>query len=245
MHTIFLTGAGLSEPSGIQTFRSPGGRWANMSDEQFKRVAFAASLATNYDEAIAFYDQRRQAIEAAQPNSAHAWLSGYLHRYPATLFTQNVDGLDRLAGSDVVELHGRLCEVRCLSCGSVYDIGFSPCAGRVCQNCHGLLRPAVVMFDDDSPAYRRLDRARRQATNQDAFVVIGTSGAVVPASLYAHVHPGLRVLNIAEPSDKIDPAAFDVVIYQSCLEAVHRIEAALDAWRNHPGDREAAKRAAG
>ncbi len=60
-------------------------------------------------------------LAAAQPNPAHAALAeleqaGLL----AGMITQNVDGLHHAAGSrDVVELHGALARVRCLSCAAI------------------------------------------------------------------------------------------------------------------------------
>lgn len=110
-----LTGAGCSTASGIPDWRNADGDWkrarpimfqAFMTDEFVRRRYWARSL-------VGWEHFRR-----ARPNDAHRALASLAHRGRITgLVTQNVDRLHQAAGSrDVIDLHGRLDQVRCMDC---------------------------------------------------------------------------------------------------------------------------------
>jgi len=113
-----LTGAGCSTPSGIPDYRDERGCW-----KRKQPVTYAEFV--RHDHVRRRYWARSLAgwarFGAALPNPAHRALaaleaSGRVHH----LLTQNVDGLHHKAGSRrVIDLHGRLDEVRCLGCGAV------------------------------------------------------------------------------------------------------------------------------
>ena len=135
-----------------------------------------------------WYDWRRQMLREAQPNAGHQVLARWTHERPAfTLITQNVDGLDDVAGAErLVRLHGSIWHVRCAR----------PCErGRTdwrddtvplatlpppCPHCGGYVRPAVVWFGEplDPAVVVQADRA----TRCDVFLAIGTSAIVYPAA---------------------------------------------------------------
>jgi len=115
-----LTGAGVSAESGIPTFRDKQtGLWENFD---------AAELATPYaferDPALVWgwYEWRRAAVLAAQPNAAHRAIAAMAEVVPQfTLITQNVDDLHERAGSlDVLHLHGELSRPYCKVCRRSY-----------------------------------------------------------------------------------------------------------------------------
>src|SRR5437763_1498633 len=112
-----LTGAGISAESGLATFRGAGGLWEGHRVEDV-----ATPMAFQRDPALVwrFYNLRRAAVAAVQPNPGHLalmQLEGRLAEGCFTLITQNVDGLHRAAGSrHVLELHGNLRRVRCTGC---------------------------------------------------------------------------------------------------------------------------------
>jgi len=114
-----LTGAGCSTGSGIPAYRGADGQWQSRPPVQY--AAFVASPATRrryWSRSLAGWPR----VAQASPNAAHRAL-GRLERlgHVALLVTQNVDGLHQRAGSRrVLDLHGRLDSVECLSCGGSY-----------------------------------------------------------------------------------------------------------------------------
>jgi len=111
-----LTGAGISTGSGIPDYRDANGDW--------KRAAPVTWQAFTGDPAVYRRYWARSFVgwpkfSVAQPNAAHRALATLEHDGPVTtLLTQNVDGLHQRAGSRrVIDLHGRLDQVTCLSCG--------------------------------------------------------------------------------------------------------------------------------
>ena len=69
---VVLTGAGISAESGIDTFRSAGGLW---EQHRVEDVATPQAFARDPDLVLRFYDMRRENIQKAQPNAAHAALA--------------------------------------------------------------------------------------------------------------------------------------------------------------------------
>ena len=118
-NTVVLTGAGISLASGIPTYRDHEGRWQH--SEPIKHKEFLQSSATRRR-----YWTRSlygwPAVRDAEPNLAHRALALMERRGQIeTLITQNVDRLHQRSGSrKVIDLHGRLDQVRCLDCNALY-----------------------------------------------------------------------------------------------------------------------------
>jgi NAD-dependent deacetylase len=198
-----LTGAGVSQESGLRTFRdAQSGLWA-----QYKPEDLASPEAFNRDPKLVWdwYAWRREAIKGVRPNPGHYALAEmekkFLH---FTLITQNVDGLHRMAGSEnVLELHGNILKVRCSECGTFADTwGDDLDSVPRCEKCNGLLRPDVVWFGESLPR-TTLEAAVEAARTCQAFFSIGTSGVVHPAAALAHAarNKGSVVVEInAEPT---------------------------------------------
>jgi NAD-dependent SIR2 family protein deacetylase len=111
-----LTGAGISTGSGIPDYRDRHGAWKHQRPMEFREFVASHAARQRYWTRSWFGWQR---FSRAQPNAAHLALARLerLGRLSATV-TQNVDGLQQLAGSQrVTELHGSLATVSCLSCG--------------------------------------------------------------------------------------------------------------------------------
>lgn len=198
-----LTGAGVSQESGLRTFRdAQAGLWAQYRPEELATPrAFASTPKLVWD----WYAHRRRAARGAQPNAGHYALVEMEKKVPNfTLITQNVDGLHHLAGSKkILELHGNVLNVRCSQCGTFAD-DWSEESEEVprCKKCNGLLRPNVVWFEESLPR-EQLESAVRAARNCQVFFSIGTSGVVQPAAALAHAarNEGAVVVEInADPT---------------------------------------------
>lgn len=181
-----LTGAGVSQESGLRTFRdAQSGLWAQYRPEDLASPeAFARDPKLVWD----WYAFRREAIKGARPNAGHYALVEMEKKFPAfTLITQNVDGLHRFAGSKkVLELHGNILRVRCADCGTFTETwGDDSESVPRCGKCSGLLRPDVVWFGEALPR-AELESAVSAAREAQVFFSIGTSGVVQPAAALAH-----------------------------------------------------------
>ena len=113
---IALTGAGVSTPSGIPDFRSPGsGIWERVDPYQ---VASLQGFRRRPENFFQWVRPMLRLIRAAQPNAAHRALArlenlGVLH----AIITQNIDSLHTVAGSQrVIELHGHMRTATCIRC---------------------------------------------------------------------------------------------------------------------------------
>jgi len=180
-HVAVLTGAGISAESGIPTFREAlTGLWATYDAEE---LATAEGFARQPRVVWQWYESRRAAIRAAQPNAGHRALAALADLVPRlTLVTQNVDGLHRRAGSpDVIELHGNILRSRCSREGIVMEAGSTSESPPPCARCGAPLRPDVVWFGEILPA-AALVAAEAAAAACDVFLSVGTSNIVYPAA---------------------------------------------------------------
>ncbi len=178
---VALTGAGVSQESGLRTFRdAQTGIWTQHRPED---LASPEAFRRNPQLVWDWYAWRREAIKGVRPNPGHYALVEMEHRVPEfTLITQNVDGLHRAAGSRrVVEVHGTLARVRCTGCGKSEETDADLPELPKCGACGALLRPAVVWFHEMLPEAEWMEAALAAAAC-DAFLVVGTSAIVYPAA---------------------------------------------------------------
>lgn len=198
-----LTGAGVSQESGLRTFRdAQTGLWA-----QYKPTELASPEAYERDPKLVWdwYAWRREAIKGVRPNPGHYALVDMAYHVPDfSLITQNVDNLHRMAGSPhLIELHGNIQRVKCSSCGQQAE-AWDEANGDVpeCEACGGMLRPDVVWFGESLPR-AELESAVKAARACHVFFSIGTSGMVQPAAslAYAARNRGAVVVEVnAEPT---------------------------------------------
>jgi NAD-dependent deacetylase len=189
-HLLVFTGAGVSQESGIPTFRDAlSGLWGRFDPSQLATPeAFDANPALVWD----WYAWRRAQVLHCEPNPAHWAIAALADRVPRlTLVTQNVDGLHQRAGSpSVLELHGSLHRPYCRDCGHPHALlesnldlpaEGSPLPPPRCVRCRGLVRPGVVWFGEILPA-DVWDAAETAANTCDLVLVVGTSALVYPAA---------------------------------------------------------------
>jgi NAD-dependent deacetylase len=202
-----LTGAGMSEESGVPTFRdAQTGLWAKFNPQQLAtEEAFRANPAMVWN----WYAFRRRMISQVDPNAGHRALADFAKRHPQrlTLITQNVDGLHQRAGNDVLALHGSITEDKWLDapkacCNASRAVAGSP---PYCKSCGNMRRPAVVWFGEALPVQTLVD-AEAAAQECDLMLVVGTSGVVYPAAGLARMAQGKVVIINPEPTELDDAA---------------------------------------
>jgi NAD-dependent deacetylase len=183
---VAFTGAGVSTPSGVRDFRSPGGIWT-----QYRPVEFDEFLRSE-DARRRYWRYKKETypeFASARPNAVHAALAGLeAEGRLQAVITQNIDGLHQEAGSQrVLELHGTNRRVDCLSCrrrypaSEVQDRLLGGCDVPRCDDCQGLLKPATVSFGQSLPA-EVLAEAFSLARESDLVLILGSSLLVQPAA---------------------------------------------------------------
>jgi NAD-dependent deacetylase len=182
---VALTGAGISVPSGIPDFRSPGtGLWQNVDP---MAVAHIDAFRRDPEKFWAFYGERFQTLEDKRPSGAHLVLAeleeaGLLD----AVITQNIDQLHSRAGSrELVEVHGTIAHSSCLACRAQHPLEDvrarqgADASGIPRCDCGEALKPDVVLFGEYLPV-QALDRANRLAAGADLMLCIGSSLEVYP-----------------------------------------------------------------
>jgi NAD-dependent deacetylase len=178
---VILTGAGMSEESGIPTFRGKDGLWTRYDPAVF---ATAEAVRLRLDKVWKMHDELRQLVASKRPNPGHYAIAEFEEYFNnLTIITQNVDNYHQDAGSsNVLEVHGNAWRVKCVvedkswtDKTQHFDVLPPKC------NCGSPLRPDVVFFDEplDKDV---IDSAFTAANAADIIMVIGTSCVVYPAA---------------------------------------------------------------
>jgi len=229
---VVLTGAGISTESGIPDFRGPQGVWTRdpeaekLSDIRYY-VADAAIRRKSWQTRL------DHPAWAARPNAGHAAIAelerrGKLH----ALITQNIDGLHQKAGISperVIEVHGTVHAVVCLSCGwkgpmqATLDRVRKGEADPPCWRCGGILKSDTISFGQ-ALVPEVIDRAMNAAAEADLFVSVGTSLQVYPiaGAVPAAKRTGARVVIVNAQPTPFDGIA-DAVLRGAIGEVLPRI----------------------
>jgi NAD-dependent deacetylase len=179
---VILSGAGMSQESGLKTFRDMDGLWENYNVED---VASIDGWRRDPYLVMDFYNQRRKQLSEVEPNAGHFGVADLEKWFNVTVITQNVDDLHERAGSsNVIHLHGELKKVRStFDENLVYTLeGWELKMGDKCEQ-GSQLRPHIVWFGEAVPAFYQAIPVVEMA---DIIVIIGTSMAVYPAAGLVH-----------------------------------------------------------
>ena len=176
---VFVTGAGISQESGIPTFRGKDGLWKNYDVMQL------ATINAFYDHpklVWEWYNERRKNIFSSEPNLGHKAIAELEKFVKVIVLTQNIDGLHQRAGStDVLELHGSIVTIRCTNCDFKGQILTEFTEIPPLCKCGNILRPNVVWFGEPLPQ-DVWQQAIIHASRCDLMIVVGTSLVVSPAN---------------------------------------------------------------
>ena len=195
---IVLTGAGISVSCGIPDFRTPGtGLYSNLQRFNLPDPQAMFTLSYYRRNPLPFVTLARELYPSLfTPSPTHHFLT-LLHRKGLLLrcYTQNIDGLEYLAGlphSKLIQAHGGFHSSHCIDCDRDVDAAVNKAdilAGRLtrCPSCGGLVKPRIVFFGEAlPPAFH--EGIRRDFPQCDLLVCMGTSLTVQPfASLIDRV----------------------------------------------------------
>jgi NAD-dependent deacetylase len=183
---VVLTGAGISVPSGIPDFRSPGtGIWEKVDPFEVATIdAFHRDTKRFWD----FYRPRFEMLDGVRPNAAHEALAELERRgLVEAVITQNVDRLHRKAGSErLIEVHGSISSSSCTTCGASWPLEevealFDEDGIATCTGCLGKVKPDVVLFGELLPE-EAMTEARELAAGADLMLCVGSSLEVYPVA---------------------------------------------------------------
>ncbi len=207
---VFVTGAGISQESGVPTFRGKDGLWRNYD------VMKLATIDAFYDNpklVWEWYNERRSNIFAAKPNLGHKAIAELEKYVKVVVLTQNIDGLHQKAGSsEVLELHGSIVKIKCSVCDFKDEIltEFSEIP-PLCK-CGNILRPDVVWFGESLPQ-DVWQKAMIFASECDLMVIAGTSLVVSPANtLPIYAKENNAILIEVNPENTEMSSEMDLVI---------------------------------
>ena len=185
-YCVALTGAGISTPSGIPDFRSPGsGVWTRYSPME------VASLSAFRYHPERFYNWLRPFVKKlfeADPNPAHLALAALEENgYLSSIITQNIDALHQRAGSKkVIEVHGTYQTLSCPACFQQVEADIDMLHTLLenskipqCPLCSTILKPDIILYEEQLPA-DKWNHARNEIQICDLLLILGSSLTVTP-----------------------------------------------------------------
>jgi len=224
-HVTAFTGAGISVESGIPPFRGKDGLWSRydpivLDIDYFKNNPKESWLVIKE----IFYDF----FGEAKPNTAHIVLAklekmGIIK----SVITQNIDNLHQHAGNkEVYEFHGNSRNLICTNCSKIYpsnkiDLSILP---PKCETCGTVLKPDFVFFGEQIPepacsnSFGEVDKA-------DVFILIGTTGEIMPASLIPHEakRNGVKIIEINVEKTNFTNSIVDIFLEGKATEVMSNI----------------------
>jgi NAD-dependent deacetylase len=231
---LVLTGAGVSVPSGIPDFRSPGtGIWEKVNPME---VAHIDAFRREPDRFWQFYGDRFASLVDKQPNAAHEAIAELERRgLIRGVVTQNVDRLHRRAGStNVIEVHGSIEWSVCPECRArtsleqVLEVLAAHPGAPECPACIAPLKPDVVLFGEMLPEVALSD-AYALAAEADLIVCVGSSLEVYPVASLPGVtrDGGGRIALVTQGPTPYDDDA-EVKLTGDVVDELAAVMAALD-----------------
>jgi len=234
---LFITGAGISADSGLPTYRGLGGLYEDTLTADGYGIEEALSgemMAAHPEITWKYLLEIERNCRGAEPNLAHRTIVALAAAgIRCIVYTQNVDGLHRAAGSrDVIEIHGNLHRLRCTHCRYRNEVdsyaGFAD--PPLCPHCFAPLRPDVVLFGEALPQAALYALDRELGEGFDLVFSIGTSSLfpyIAQPVVWARAS-GIATVEI-NPADTALTALVDYPIKAGAAAAMGRIWHAFQA----------------
>jgi len=215
---VFVTGAGISQESGIPTFRGKDGLWRNYDA---MKLATINAFYDNPKLVWEWYNERRKNIFSAEPNLGHKAIAELEKFVKVVVLTQNIDGLHQRAGStEVLELHGSIVKIKCTVCDFKNEILTEFIRIPPLCKCGNILRPDVVWFGESLPQ-EIWQQAMIHASKCDVMIVVGTSLVVSPANtLPIYAKQNKATLIEINPEETIMSSDMDLSIRNTSVIAL-------------------------
>jgi len=228
-YTTTFTGAGISVESGIPPFRGDTGLWSKYDPIVLDINYFKANPLESWKVVKEiFYDF----FGKANPNGAHLALAKLENKgFVENIITQNIDNLHQLAGSkNVYEFHGNSHSLICTKCSkefSISNINLNKLP-VICDSCGGLVKPDFIFFGEGIPpvAYQQSIEA---AENADVFLIIGTTGEIMPASQipYLAKENGAKIIEINPERSSFTNTIVDIFVQDKAAVVMSKIKDGL------------------
>jgi len=212
---VFVTGAGISQESGIPTFRGKDGSM---------KLATIDAFYDNPKLVWEWYNERRMNIFQAQPNPGHKAIAELEKYAEVVVLTQNIDGLHQKSGSTkVLELHWSIVKIKCSVCDYKEEILTKISELPPLCKCGNILRPDVVWFGESLPQ-DVWQNAINLASNCDLMIIAGTSLVVSPANtLPIYAKQNNATLVEINPEDTEMSGEMDVTIRNTSAESLPKL----------------------
>lgn len=224
---VFFGGAGTSTESGIPDFRSEAGLYKTETGYSYPpEVLLSHSFFIKHPREFFTFYKTKMIYGDAKPNDAHKALAELERRGKLkAVITQNIDGLHQQAGSqEVLELHGSVHRNYCMDCHSKYGLEYILTSQDViprCSKCGGIVRPDVVLYEENLDT-EVLEKSVRYIASADMLIVGGTSLVVNPAASLIHYYIGKRLVLINKSATPYDNMA-DLVINESIGKVLKQV----------------------
>ncbi len=222
---VTFTGAGISVESGIPPFRGENGLWSKYNPIFLDLFYFHNNPKESWLKIKEiFYDF----FGKSNPNPAHYALArleseGYLK----SIITQNIDNLHQKGGNKtVIEFHGNSRTLVCSKCGKIFNFKeelLNPLPPR-CDRCKGVLKPDFIFFSEPIKP-EVYDRSIKESEKADLYLIIGTTGEIMPASQIPFIakNNGAKIIEINIEKSKYTDSITDLFLQGKASEIMEDI----------------------
>lgn len=257
----FISGAGLSADSGIQTFRTETDSGKALWDEyDLTEVCDIFNFRNGYQQEQGipdamggldvegynlyrkthdFYNKRRVELEKVDPNPAHLQIGEWFEKYGAERIiniTTNVDDLLERAGIDreeILHVHGFLPEV-VVDNKIIKDVGYA----AIDVDDYKYVKPNVVFFGENAPLYTDMYHKLDQLTSQDMVIVVGCSNQVINFNweLFPALNIGVKMVVVNPGLNFVEQTLYEergVLVYREKAGTVFSDEGFIKMVEDH------------
>lgn len=173
---VFLTGAGVSVPSGIPDYRSKGGLYTGFENPEY---LLSEACLNNEPDVFYHFVKEKMYYPKAKPNAIHLKMAELERDKDVTIITQNIDGLHEKAGSKrVIDFHGNLYDCYCQKCG-LHVPATTYLKSQFHDKCGGVIRPDIVLYGEGI-SNEVISNSILAMKKADLIIIVGTSFKVSP-----------------------------------------------------------------